>query len=149
MKRSVRINKLVELEQVDEKSAVSQLGLSRANLEQQQTALKSLLEYRREYADRLSERGQSGVEATRLNDFAKFITQLDDAIEIQKQHLVDAERTVLEKQKIWQGHYQRVESLSRVVEQNISKEKSIDRKKIERQLDDRAGAVAGNAVKSE
>ncbi|MBT3427519.1 MAG: flagellar export protein FliJ [Gammaproteobacteria bacterium] len=147
MKRSQRMSKLVELEQVDEKSAVSQLGLSRAHLEQQQVALKALLEYRKEYADQLSVQGQTGVEATRLNDYAKFITQLDDAIELQKHQLADAERAVIDKQKIWQGHYQRVESLSKVVQQNLNQENSIDRKKVERQLDDRAGTLSGNTVK--
>jgi len=149
MKRSARINKLVALEQVDEQSAVSQLGLSRAHLKQQQLALKSLLDYRQEYADRLSLQGQSGVEATRLNDYAKFISQLDDAIELQKHQLADAEQAVIDKQKIWRGHYQRVESLSKVVQQNISQEQLIDRKKVERQLDDRAGTLSGNAVKPE
>ena len=106
-----------------------------------------LVHAKKEYADQLSVQGQTGVEATRLNDYAKFITQLDDAIELQKHQLADAERAVIDKQKIWQGHYQRVESLSKVVQQNLNQENSIDRKKVERQLDDRAGTLSGNTVK--
>ena len=142
MKRSQRMQKLVDIETLQSQPVVARLKADQVSLQQQEEALSNLLSYREEYTAKFKAQGNQGVSAFRIHDFYCFLQKLDDAIVQQRQTLVGLAQKLEQSRLAWQRAHQRIDALQQVTDQSDQEEKALARKQSQRQLEDRFGLMA-------
>ena len=97
--------------------------------------LEMLLDYRRDYDDRLARSTNDGIDAEKLRSYRTFLANLERAIEQQTQTLAVAQERVTEVQALWQGEQRRVDSF-RILDQRQQTEMARTAGRIEQKLTD-------------
>ncbi|MDA8627579.1 flagellar export protein FliJ [Pseudomonadales bacterium] len=140
MKRSTRMTNLAELAHLEEQAAAGQLAEARANLAREQASLETLKTYLVEYQNRArTNREQNSPR--QMADFAKFINQLNTAIQDQSQRVALYAQRYEMCQLEWRARHVRVDALQKVSEQSKKQEQSLIRKRADQQLIDRVPLV--------
>ena len=143
-----KIQRFQQLEKMAENAcdkAGRELGQAQDNHSKEQDQLNQLTGFFEEYRQRFNDAGATGMNARQMGDFRAFFGQLDNAIESQRQTLVDMGAKVAERQTVWIEKHQRTQSLSQALEQ-IEKEQLVQRNKREqKEIDDRSG-LAGKST---
>ena len=139
LKRSQRMQKLVDIETQKNQPVVAKLKADQVALQQQEQALRNLLTYREEYTEKFKARGNAGVSAFKIQDFYCFLQKLDDAIVQQRQVLENLVQQLEHSRSAWQQAHQRIEALQQVTDQSDQQEKTQARKQSQRQLEERFG----------
>jgi len=138
MKRSQRLQSIIELYVSREKEALLALGRCQQLLQEQQVQLEQLTLYRHEYLDKLAERQQAGMNVSQLLEFRAFAEKLDKAIEGQQQAVILQERDFQRARKQWEEASQRTKSLERLGEMAIIEEFKLESKREQSEQDDMA-----------
>ena len=137
-----KVQRFQQLEKMAENAcdkAGRELGQAQDNHSKEQDQLNQLTGFFEEYRQRFNDVGATGMNARQMGDFRAFFGQLDNAIESQRQTLVDMGAKVAERQTVWIEKHQRTQSLSQALEQ-IEKEQLVQRNKREqKEIDDRSG----------
>jgi len=137
-----KIQRFQQLEKMAEHAcdkAGRELGKAQDHHSKEQAQLEQLTGFFDEYSERFNNAGASGMNARQLGDFRAFFGQLDNAIEAQRQMLVDLGAKVMERQSQWIEKHQRNESLSQALVQ-VQKEQLLQRNKREqKEQDERSG----------
>ncbi|MGR8931597.1 MAG: flagellar export protein FliJ [Gammaproteobacteria bacterium] len=142
MKRSQRLQTVIDLHVHQENEALQALGRSRQQLEAQQVQLDNLQCYRQEYLDKLLQRQQLGMNVSQLLEFRAFADKLDKAIEGQ-QHTVTLQQRELERaHKIWEECHQRTKSLKKLGELAAAEERKSENRLEQREQDARAARAS-------
>ena len=138
-----KIKRFQQLEKMAEHAcdkAGRELGQAQDNHSKEQAQLEQLTNFFEEYRERFNNAGASGMNARQLGDFRAFFGQLDNAIEAQRQTLVDLGAKVMERQAQWIEKHQRTQSLSHALVQ-VQKDQLLQRNKREqKEQDERSGA---------
>ncbi|MEZ0149516.1 MAG: flagellar export protein FliJ [Candidatus Reddybacter sp.] len=136
-----KIQRFRQLEKMAENAcdkAGRELGQAQDNHSKEQDQLNQLTGFFDEYRERFNSAGATGMNARQLGDFRAFFGQLDNAIESQRQVMVDMGAKVVERQTQWVEKHQRTRSLSQALEQ-VEKEQLVQRNKREqKETDDRS-----------
>jgi len=136
-----KIQRFRQLEKMAENAcdkAGRELGQAQDNHSKEQDQLNQLTGFFDEYRERFNSAGATGMNARQLGDFRAFFGQLDNAIESQRQIMVDMGAKVEARQTVWIEKHQRTRSLSQALEQ-VKKEQLLQRNKREqKETDDRA-----------
>ncbi|MCQ8181599.1 flagellar export protein FliJ [Methylomonas sp. SURF-1] len=149
MKKSQRLNVVIELQARQEQDALAALGLAQQRLQEQQVQLDNLLNYRVEYLNNFAARQQGGIPVSQLLEFRAFSEKLDSAIDSQRQLVLQYEREVQRARKHWEDSRQRTKSLRKVSELALAEEIKIEQKREQAEQDDRAARMAnGNGTGS-
>lgn len=128
MKKSERIQVLVDLHSEHEKTALKALGRCQQQCIELDKQLQSLRVYRQEYVKKYDAGGNQTVSVSRLLEFRAFIDKLDKAIELQQQAVDDKNRELKGVRKNWEQKHQKTQSLQKITDQAVSDEiKQIDR----------------------
>jgi len=138
MKKSQRLQVIVDLNENNEKKALEELGKAQRKKQELQTQLESLIIYRQEYKDKYQSITQIGVNISQLLEFRSFISKLDKAIEEQEQAILDMENTVVHVRKVWERQHQKTKSLQKVHDSAKVEEVKLENKKEQNEQDDRA-----------
>ncbi|WFP50921.1 flagellar export protein FliJ [Methylomonas sp. EFPC3] len=147
MKKSQRLNVVIELHARQEQDALAALGGVQQRLREQQAQLDSLLNYRVEYLHNFAVRQQSGIPVSQLMEFRAFSEKLDSAIDSQRQAVAQQEREVQRARKHWEDSRQRTKSLRKVSELALAEEIKNEQKREQAEQDDRAArTVNGNGT---
>ena len=141
MKRSQRMQKLVDIETQQSQPVVARFKTDQVSLRQAEEALGNLLTYREEYTAKFKAQGNAGVSAFRIHDFYCFLQKLDDATVQQRQVLVNLAQQLEHSRLAWQHAHQRIEALQQVTDQSDQQEKALARKQSQRQLEERFGLM--------
>jgi flagellar FliJ protein len=140
-----KIQRFQQLEKMAENAcdqAGRELSQAQDNHSKEQDQLNQLTGFFDEYRERFNSKGATGMNARQLSDFRTFFGQLDNAIESQRQVMVDMGAKVVERQTLWIEKHQRTSSLSQALE-NVKKEQLMQRNKREqKEVDDRSGLAA-------
>jgi len=116
MKRSKRMQPIVELADNREREAARQVGAARHELGEREQRLQELIDYRDEYAQRFDQAGAVGLDTATLLSYRQFLSQLHEAIEYQRKVVADGERLVEQRIEEWKQVRTRLEALGKVVE---------------------------------
>ena len=138
MKRSKRLQTVIDIQVQQENDALLLLQRSQQQLQDQQLQLANLQRYRQEYLDQLGERQQLGMNISQLLEFRAFADKLNKAIDAQGQAMVRQERDVQRAQIKWKECHQRTKSLQRLCELAIAEELKIQNKREQSEQDARA-----------
>lgn len=142
MKRSQRLQTIQDLYAQQEKDALQAMGRCQQQLEEQQTQLENLANYRQDYLDKLVLRQQSGMNVSQLLEFRAFADKLDKAIEGQRQAVATYERSLQRARAKWEECHQRTKSLVRLGEMALAEELKLEDKREQSEQDARAARSA-------
>jgi len=146
MKRSQRLQTIIDLHQRQENDALQALGRSRQQLAAQQSQLDNLQQYRLEYQQKLGVRQQQGMNVSQLLEFRAFADKLDKAIEGQQQTVLKQERDVRSAQAKWEECHQRTKSLKKLAELAVAEEAKIEHRQEQKEQDARAARSKKNGM---
>lgn len=138
MKRSQRLQTIVDLHVRQEKDALQIMGRCQQQLQEQQNQLTHLKTYRGEYLQKLAERQQLGMNVSQLLEFRAFADKLDIAIEGQHQAVLTQEREYQRAQNKWEECHQRTKSLEKLSELALAEELKLEIKREQVEQDARA-----------
>ena len=138
MKRSERLQTIVDLHVSQEKEALQIMGRCQQHLQEQQTQLEHLQTYRHEYQVKLAERQQIGMNVSQLLEFRAFADKLDKAIEGQRQAVIQHERDFQRARGTWEERHQRTKSLEKLSELAVAEEQKVENKREQNEQDARA-----------
>ena len=144
MNRSQRLDPVRKLAENKERDAARHMGECLRELEEHKKRLDELSHYRDEYSRRVTESGKSGIGIAQLNDYRRFLSQLNTAIVHQRKKITEVEREYLQRKSKWTGCHSRTQVLDKVasryraeehklaerVEQKVNDEKSQYRRKV-------------------
>ena len=136
-KKSQRMKPIKNLAEDQEKQAAHALGQSRQLLVNCQLRLQELNDYRNDYVQRFNTQGSLGMSGSRIQSFQTFISQLDSAIDRQKQLVSDAEDQCRVMQQDWNRRHMRTKALGKTVQRYETQERKQQEKHAQREADDR------------
>jgi flagellar FliJ protein len=128
MKRSQRIQAIVEIKAAQEKNALEALGASQKKMQEIEAQLESLNSYRRDYQERFDRLGRDGASVAQLMEFRSFMDKLDKAIKGQELSLQGSRADFQAKKRNWENRHSQTTSLQKVCDAALVAEKKRDDK---------------------
>lgn len=138
MKKSKRIQALVDLNLMQEKKALEVIAEVQKRLLTSQTQVEQLKHYRLEYAEKFKRMGSTGTGIRQLLDFRAFMEKLDSAIHGQELALTRIENELHHKRKVWEGLHHRTTSLEKVCASALRDEQKVQDKQEQNAQDEHA-----------
>lgn len=116
--RTKKLKPVVQYVDRNEQEAMRAVGFSQQQLHLQNEILQKLLDYKNEYLTRHTNAGMGGeaFSVMQLQEFNRFIAQLDQTIVQQKQAVANAQREVEFKIQKWLERRSRSQAMHKVVE---------------------------------
>lgn len=138
MTKSKRLQPVQRLSESREQDAARALGNSIQTVEDQERRLAELEQYRDEYHKYVQQRGEAGVMAAKLLELQRFLGNLNQAIEQQKQ-VVEAVRHEREqKRRSWQQAHGKSKAVGKVVDRYRTEEQLAANKREQKEIDEHA-----------
>jgi len=138
MRRSQRLQVVLDLEQRREKAALEQFQAAQEALRQQQERLSELERYHAEYQQQMRDATQRTLEVRHLQAGQQFISQLASAIAQQQDQVARYEERARQARDEWQQAWERREGMARYVETCREKERAEDERIEQKALDEAA-----------
>ena len=141
MKRSKRLQVIVDLKAKNEKKALETLGKVQTQKQTVEHQLESLQQYSQEYLSKYKALGESGVKIQQLLEFRSFMSKLDQAVIEQQQVISTLDEEISKARMHWKILYQKRQSLEKLVQSAFNEEQYIENKKEQFEQDDRASRI--------
>ncbi len=138
MKKSQRIQALVELKARHEKNALTTLAEFQQKKRQAQQQLEHLQQYRQEYIDKFNARSGAGINVQTLLEFRSFIDKLDSAIAGQVLQVQQCATDEARRRDLWEKSHQQTESMQKVYCGIVAAEVKLENKREQAESDDRS-----------
>jgi len=116
LSRAARLAPVVEMAEKAEKTAVQRLGYFQGQVKVAESKLADLHAFRLDYSEQWIVRGSTGVTGQWLLGFQGFLTQLDTAVDQQRQSLQWHQNNLDKAREAWQQAFARVEGLRKLVQ---------------------------------
>lgn len=140
MKKSERIEPIKKIAADHEQDAVQDLGQSRQALNEHETKLEQLIQYRAEYARLFQEHGSRGMDGSQLQAYQGFLAQLDVAIRAQQGMIQQVKLECEDKRHVWQQRHTRTEALGKTIDRFRTAESKQQDKQEQKEADDHTNA---------
>ena len=114
--RTKKLQPVIRHVDKNEQEAMQAVAYSQKQLQLQQEILEKLHDYKQEYIDKQGQPGQVSFNVLQLQEFNRFLLQLDETIHKQQQVVDLAAREVEIKRQKWQGHRSRSQAMHKVVD---------------------------------
>jgi flagellar FliJ protein len=101
------------------------LGALFQRRQQAQRQLQMLLDYRRDYEQRLAHTAGGGIDAQKMRNYQVFLANLERALEHQTDALATIQEEIYGVQKEWNGHRRKADSFQVLADRDT---RSADRK---------------------
>lgn len=138
MKRSKRLQTIVDIKARQEQAALDVLGQTQRFKNEIQRQVDGLTAYRSDYVDKCNAFARDGVKVSRLIEFRGFIDKLDIAIAGQERQLQRAEQDVQLKKQVWEFTHRSTQTIKKVRESALKVEQKIEDKREQLEQDERA-----------
>ena len=128
MMRSKKLQPVVRHVENNEQSALKAVAFSQQKLQQHQNQLQQLKEYKSDYENKHSSATGVSYSALQLQEFNRFLHQLNDTIKQQQEVVQMAKREVDIKRQSWKHTRSRSDAMHKVVDKiQASEMKRADR----------------------
>ncbi len=144
MKKSQRLNVIVELNARNEKDTLKELGAAQQKKQQAEKQLEDLKLYRQEYEVKYQSIAKIGLNIKQLLEFKAFMSKLDKAIAEQEQVVVGVEQQLINTRKQWEQQHQKTKSMQKVCEAAVKEEIKVEEKREQNEQDDRSTRIGRN-----
>jgi len=109
-----RLQPVIEQAKKAEQEAAAKLAQSQQQLSQQQAQLTALLRYQADYQKQWQNLGRQSQTAQCLQDYRRFLDQLQSAIDLQQNRTEQSQQQVETAQNHWQQQHSRSEALNKL-----------------------------------
>ncbi|MFB1011947.1 MAG: flagellar export protein FliJ [Thiopseudomonas sp.] len=116
LKRAKRLEPVIQMAEEKEREAAARLARTQQQLQQAEQQLAGLEQYRNDYQQQWITRGQAGVTGEWLMNYQRFLSQLETAIEQQRNSVRWHQQNVAKVREQWQQLYARLEGLKKLVQ---------------------------------
>ena len=116
LKKAKRLAPVIEMAEQAEREAAGKLAKLQQQLQQAQQQLAGLEQYRSDYQQQWITRGQTGVSGEWLMNYQRFLSQLETAIEQQRNSVQWHARNVEKAREQWREVYARLEGLKKLMQ---------------------------------
>ena len=134
--KAERFKPLQRIAEHHEQQAAVVMGSSRKALNDIEQRLQDLVNFRQDYSQQISLSGKNGISGARLQALYQFVSQLDLAIEQQKQMVVRAQMDCEHHTQRWQQKHKKTTILSNTVSRFEYNERLIGQKLEQKLLDE-------------
>jgi len=139
MSKKFNLQTLLNLAQMNNESATRKLGQLNKQQHDSETKLEVLLQYRKDYQDRLQASTLEGMDPALLRNFQEFIFKLDAAI-AQQRHAVELSKASMQKGR---GEFtdtqRKLKSFDTLQQRHYEQQLKAEGKVEQRDLDERTG----------
>ena len=142
MTRSKKLQPVVRHVENNEQSALKAVALSQQQLQQHQNQLQQLKGYKNDYENRHSSATAVSYSSLQLQEFNRFLNQLNDTIEQQQQVVQIAQREVDIKRQSWKHTRSRSDAMHKVVDKIQASEMKQAEKIEQKNMDEVALRIA-------
>ncbi|AXI60503.1 MULTISPECIES: flagellar export protein FliJ [Pseudomonas] len=136
LSRAARLAPVVEMAEKAEKTAVQRLGYFQGQVKVAESKLADLHAFRLDYSEQWIVRGSTGVTGQWLLGFQGFLTQLDTAVDQQRQSLQWHQNNLDKAREAWQQAFARVEGLRKLVQRYRDEAQRVEDKREQKLLDE-------------
>jgi len=109
-----RLQPVIQQAKKLEQEAAAKLAQCQRELTQLQAQQTALLRYQADYQKQWQQLGQQGQSAQKLQDYRRFLEQLQRAIDAQQSHTAQSQQQVEAAQNHWQQQHSRREALHKL-----------------------------------
>lgn len=149
MKKSQRLQAIVDLNANDEKKALTALGLAQRKKQDVQQQLDNLQKYQQEYQEQFQSSSESGIKIARLLEFNAFIVKLKQAIDQHQSHLSTIEQELGLLRGSWEHKHMKTKNFQKISHKARSEENQGANKREQFEQDDRTIRWArGNGIRN-
>ncbi|MSR17474.1 MAG: flagellar export protein FliJ [Methylococcaceae bacterium] len=141
MKRSNRLQVIVDIKANQEQKALERLGKSQREHTKIKGQVDGLTVYRGDYVDKCNAFARDGVKVSRLIEFRSFIDKLDVAIAGQERILKSMEQDVLQKRNMWEFTHRSTQAIQKVRESAVKVEQKQENKREQSEQDEFASRL--------
>ncbi len=135
MRRSKRLQVVLELAKRNEDAALKVMQSSQNNLNQQHEKMQELVRYQQEYQQALRDAFSSGATAANCATYQHFLSQVGGAIEQQQLVVTLAEEQLDKARKHWQSLYEKQKGMGGLIDR-FRDEEDLDLEKKEQKMID-------------
>ncbi len=136
MQQSNRLQKLLEIEQLQQEQAGALMQQCRQEYEAAHAMHGQLKVHKQHYLEKLAiaRSGQSTPEM--LNNLLSFLSSIEEALQRQQQQIENAANNLSKSRDLWQRKHQRCDSLHKLINRHRRNEVKQEQKNAEKKLDD-------------
>lgn len=136
VKRSERFKPIHNLAQKNEDIAAQTLGKIQRELSEHHEKLSELMKYYQDYQSRFNEQATRGMSIIQVQSYQKFISQLDTAINQQKEHIIRVTEACDTKRADWTVERQKTQVLEKVMSRYEKQEQQVSNRQEQRLNDE-------------
>ncbi|NLC10312.1 MAG: flagella biosynthesis chaperone FliJ [Gammaproteobacteria bacterium] len=149
LKRVKRLLPVVQMAEETERDAAAKLAKTQHQLMHAQSQLQGLEQYRGDYQDQWQKQGQMGVSGEWLMNYQRFLSQLETAIEQQRNSIKWHQQNVDKARDLWQTAYTRLEGLRKLVQRYQQQAQQLANKIEQKDMDEIAQRLGLNRQRHE
>lgn len=142
MTKPFTLQPLIDLTQHQHETATRKLGQLNQLQQSAQQKLDTLLEYRKDYQNRLQEAAQSGMDPVQLRNFQNFINKLDEAISQQRKALEQSKVSAQIGRAEFDTTQRKLKSFDTLHQRHVEMQRKIAEKSEQKMLDEHTGRMA-------
>jgi flagellar protein FliJ len=136
MAQSFSLQPLLEIMQNRSDDATRKLGQLIAAEHSQKTRLQMLEQYRDEYAQRMREATEQGITRLVLRNYQDFLARIDEAIEQQRQAVINSEHSTKAGQQHWQAQNKQLKAIDTLSQRHDARERYKEAKQEQKMQDE-------------
>jgi flagellar FliJ protein len=133
-RKATQLRKVVALAELDEQNECLELKKVQQALDQAVDRLVELRSYRHKYQS--EPRFNGSVGAGRWQDYQRFLSRLNQAVDAQSKYVTTHERTLEIHRRRWQEKHKRVGLLGKIMQRYTRAEAQRDERSMQKALDD-------------
>jgi flagellar FliJ protein len=133
-RKASRLRKVVALAEREEQSECLEMKKVQQALDQAVDRLHELQTYRRKYQSEPKLKGSVG--AVQWQDYQRFLTRLNQAVESQNHFVTTHSRTLEMHRRRWQEKHKRVGLLEKIMRRYLQAEAERDQRSMQKALDE-------------
>lgn len=136
MAQTFSLQPLLELMQTRSDEATRKLGQLIAAEQSQRSRLQMLEQYRDEYAQRLRDATVEGITRLILRNYQDFLARIDEAIEQQRNAVLNSERSTKAGQDHWQAQNKQLKAIDTLSQRHDLRERYRENKQDQKLQDE-------------
>ncbi|NOZ53393.1 MAG: flagellar export protein FliJ [Gammaproteobacteria bacterium] len=141
MKRSKKMQPVANVAELREREAAIALSKAQSVLQTQVQRLQELINYHTEYQQRFQVSGMQGINAFQVQGFLSFITNLQAAVDQQKEVISKARVLVQQKKQAWVASRGKLKAIDTIIDNYRNLEQKEQDKQEQKNIDELAQRV--------
>lgn len=142
MSKPFSLQPLIHLTQHQNETATRKLGQLNRMEQSAQQKLDTLMEYRRDYQNRLQEASQNGMDQMQLRNFQHFINKLDEAISQQRKVVEQSKVSTQMGRAEFDATQRKLKSFDTLQQRHIDAQKKLAEKSEQKALDEHTSRMS-------